>query len=793
MSRPFSSLFALGVLLASQPVLAQHPKASSPSHRTSTAKPKTVVAAQPVTGARLVETIARRPGELIIPYSKYVLPNGLTVIVTEDHSDPLVHVDVTYHVGSAREQIGKSGFAHFFEHMMFQGSDHVGDQQHFKLVTAAGGNLNGTTNQDRTNYYETLPSNQLETALWLEADRMGFLLDAVSQKKFEIQRSTVKNERGQNIDNRPYGQANEYMVKTLYPYGHPYSWSTIGYLKDLDNSNVNDLKNFFLRWYGPNNATLTVGGDVRTADVVKLAEKYFGPIHRGPAVLSQHLPAPVLTADRYVSYEDNIRFPLVELVFPAVPHNSPDELALDALAEIIGQGNNSLLYKNLVKPQLAVQASAYASGSELAGEFIVQALAVPGQHLDSTEARLRRTLVEFARTGASAAAVQRFKASREAGLVNNLASVSGKVSQLAANQTFTGNPNYLKIEQQRLQALTPADVRRVFDKYLRGKYAVVLSVVPKGKPELVAHTTTYTADPAGYQVPKDEYAGLRYVKAQDSFDRSQQPKSGPNPVVQVPALWEETFANGLKLVGTRNAEVPSVTLLLTIRGGHRLEQNDPAKAGLAALTAALLNEGTTQYTGEQLGAALDRLGSFIRVGASDENTTISVHSLTKNLPATLALLQEVLLHPRFDAADFDRLKKQTLEGLANQAIQPVTIANTTYSRLLYGSTNIMSVPVNGTPASVGSLTLDDVKAFYAANYAPNVASLVVVGDVAEADVLPQVGFLKTWARKDVVPSAAVAAAPQPGKTHVYFVNKEGAPQSEIRVGYLTSLRQKIIS
>jgi zinc protease len=362
---------------------------------------------------------------------------------------------------------------------------------------------------------------------------------------------------------------------------------------------------------------------------------------------------------------------------------------------------------------LAVQASAYASGSELASEFIVQARAVPGQRLDSTEARLRRTLVEFARTGASAAAVQRFKASREAGLVNSLVSVSGKVSQLAANQTFTGNPNYLKIEQQRLQALTPADVRRVFAKYLRGKYAVVLSVVPKGKPELVAHTT-YTADAAGYQVPKDEYAGLRYVKAQDSFDRSQQPKSGPNPVVQVPALWEETFANGLKLVGTRNAEMPSVTLLLTIRGGHRLEQNAPTKAGLAALTASMLNEGTTQYTGEQLGAALDRLGSFIRVGTSDENTSISVQSLTKNLPATLALLQEVLLHPRFDAADFDRLKKQTLEGLANQAIQPVTIANTTYSRLLYGSANIMSVPINGTPASVGSLTLDDVNAFYAA-------------------------------------------------------------------------------
>ena len=231
--------------------------------------------------ARLVEKIEKKGNELVIPYEKYVLPNGLTLVVHEDHSDPIVHVDVTYHVGSAREEIGKSGFAHFFEHMMFQGSDHVADEQHFKIVTAAGGTLNGSTNRDRTNYFETVPNNQLEKMLWLEADRMGFLLDAVTQKKFEVQRSTVKNERGQNYDNRPYGLTSEFTSKNLYPYGHPYSWLTIGYVEDLDRVDVNDLKNFFLRWYGPNNATLTIGGDVKTADVVKLVEKYFGNIPAG--------------------------------------------------------------------------------------------------------------------------------------------------------------------------------------------------------------------------------------------------------------------------------------------------------------------------------------------------------------------------------------------------------------------------------------------------------------------------------------------------------------------------------
>src|SRR6187397_938188 len=234
--------------------------------------------------AKLVEKVTRKGDELVIPYEKYVLSNGLTLIIHEDHSDPVAHVDVTYHVGSAREEIGKSGFAHFFEHMMFQGSDHVGDEQHFKIVTESGGTLNGSTNRDRTNYYETVPNNQLEKMLWLEADRMGFLLDAVTQKKFEVQRATVKNERGQNYDNRPYGLVGEVISKNLYPYGHPYSWLTIGYIEDLNRSELNDLKNFFLRWYGPNNATLTVGGDVVAKDVVAMALKYFGTIPRGPEV-----------------------------------------------------------------------------------------------------------------------------------------------------------------------------------------------------------------------------------------------------------------------------------------------------------------------------------------------------------------------------------------------------------------------------------------------------------------------------------------------------------------------------
>ena len=770
-------LSTLGLALITTASLAQQKKPA-----TKAPAAKTALMTTPG-GTKLVEKVTKQPGQLVIPYEKYVLPNGLTLIVSEDHSDPLVHVDVTYHVGSAREQIGKSGFAHFFEHMMFQGSDHVGDGQHIKLVTAAGGTNNGTTNTDRTNYFETLPSSQLETGLWLEADRMGFLLDAVSQKKFEIQRSTVKNERGQRVDNAPYGQVQEYIQKTLFPYGHPYSWSTIGSLEDLDRSNVEDLKNFFLRWYGPNNATLTVGGDVKPAEVVKMTEKYFGSIKRGPAVAKTKVSAPTLAADRYVSYSDNVRFPLLQLVFPTVPEGHPDAVALDALADILGSGKNSLLYKNLVKTQKAVQAQAYQQNLELGGAMNFVVLPFPGKGLDSTEVVVRKTLVEFEKRGVTDEDLQRFKAQTEAQMVNGLASVSGKVSQLAANQTFFGNPNRLPLEARELQALTKADVQRVYDKYLKGKHAVILSVLPKTGGVVAAKPDNFTVDKSGYQAPKDEYAGLKYVKATDTFDRSKQPSAGANPVIKIPALYREELANGLKVIGTRNTEIPAVTMLLTIKGGHRLEQTNPAKAGVASLTASLLNEGSEKYTSEQFSAALDKLGSTVQVISGDDRTTVYVQSLTKHLPATLALLDQRLLHPRFDQADFDRLKKQTLELIANQNTQPVTIANKTYNRLLYGQNDVMSIATSGTAATAASLTLDDVKQFYQQNYAPNVSFLTVVGDVDQKDLDSKLGFLKAWPKKNVTLPAAMAAT-LPDKTRIYFVNKDGAAQSEIRVGYL---------
>jgi len=745
-------------------------------------------ASDAVAQTKLVEKVTKKGSEIVIPYEKYVLSNGLTLIVHEDHSDPVVHVDVTYHVGSAREEISKSGFAHFFEHMMFQGSDNVADEQHFKIVSQSGGTLNGSTNRDRTNYYQTVPSNQLEKMLWLEADRMGFLLDAVTQKKFEIQRSTVKNERGQNYDNRPYGLVGETMSKNLYPYGHPYSWLTIGYLEDLNRSDVNDLKNFFLRWYGPNNATLTVGGDVKPAEVVKFAEKYFGSIPRGPEVEGMKLAAVQLDKTRYASYVDNYaKLPLLAIVYPTVPIYHKDMAALQCLAQVIGQGRNSILFQNLTKKQLALQANASSQLSELAGEFTFQVIPYKGKTLSDMEKLVRASLDSFEMRGVTDEDVIKFKGGIEAQQINGLQSVSGKVSQLAAFQTFSGNPNKISELINMYTSLTKEDVQRVYDTYIKGKHSVVLSVLTKDQEALVAAPDNYTIDPSQYKAPDYGYTGLKYAKAKDNFVRKTMPGNGPNPTVKVPAFWTKTLPNGAKVIGAANTELPIVNLSISIPGGHLLQASDMSKVGLANFFASMMNDDTKNYTAEQMSVELQKLGSSINVSSSTDGITFSVQSLKKNLDKTLALLQERMFNPKFTDAAFSRIQKQTIESFKVAKGQPSAVADAVFAKLNYGPNHILAIDESGTEESIKTMTIKDVENYYNNYMTSQDAKVVIVGDIKQAEILPKLAFLdKLPKKKIVVPK--VNTAPTIDKTKVFLVDIPKGAQTEFRVGYNTGLK-----
>ncbi len=738
---------------------------------------------------RLVEKVTKKGNEIVIPYEKYMLPNGLTLVIHEDHSDPVVHVDVTYHVGSAREEIGKSGFAHFFEHMMFQGSDNVADEQHFKIVSDAGGTLNGTTNRDRTNYFETVPSNQLEKMLWLEADRMGFLLDAVTQKKFEIQRSTVKNERGQRMDNVPYGLAQEKAGQTLYPYGHPYSWPVIGYLEDLNRSDVNDLKNFFLRWYGPNNATVTVGGDVKPAEVIKLVEKYFGPIPAGPTVQPVVVPQVSLTGDRYVSYVDNYaRIPLYLVIYPTVPNYNKDMGALACLAQVIGQGKTSVLYQQMVKKQLSLQASAFSSLSELAGEFYVQMTPSPGRSLAQLDSIYKNALDSFEARGVTDEDITKFKGGIESSLINGLQSVSGKVSQLAAAQTFTGNPNKIGELLQMYQSVTKEDVMRVYNQYIKGKGAVKLSVLPKGQEKMIAKEDNYVIDSNNYKAPNYGYAGLKYNKAKDVFDRSKLPGTGPNPVVKVPKFWRKDMPNGVRMIGTESSEIPTVTLTITIPGGHLLQAKDTSKIGLASFFASMMNEDTKQYTAEQMAVELQKIGSSISVFSGTDGITYSVQSLKKNLPQTMKLLEERMLAPKFTEQAFTRIQKQRLQGFKQQKASPEAVADLVFAKVNYGPNNILGMDESGTEYTIGNMKLKDIEDYYNNYMTSKGAKVVVVGDIKQAEVLPLLAFMNKLPNKKIEVPKPNGSASEVDKTKVFMVDIPKSAQSQFRVGYATGLK-----
>ena len=728
---------------------------------------------------RKVRTVEAAPGSVTIPFTEYQLDNGLTVLIHEDHSDPLVHVEVTYHVGSAREDLGRSGFAHFFEHMMFQGSKHVGDQEHFRIVTESGGTLNGTTNRDRTNYFETVPSNQLETVLWLESDRMGYMVEGITQRKFEIQRDTVKNEKQQNYENRPYGMVHELGSKTLYSYGHPYSWTTIGDMEDLDRTTVDDLKEFFLRYYGPNNALLTIAGDVEPEEALRQVEKYFGAIPRGPEVPKMNPQSSQVPEARAISYGDQIRFPMVQLIWPTVEAFHPDEAALDLLADLLGGGKSSPLYQQLVKPQKALQAYTYHPAYELAGEMHMTALAYPDTPLAETEKLLRQVLENFGKTGIKEEDVQRVKAMHEADFVYGLESARGKASRLGLYWYMQRNADLVQEDYKRYLDVTAEDVMRVFRKYVLGQEAVVLSVYPKGKPELAARKDNFQLPEK--QEHEQHVQEVEPRTPQEDLDRTKQPEPGKAKLPNVPEYFEHALKNGISVIGAVNRETPSVALRLSFECGH---WRDPqGQEGMAFLLAQLMQESTLRSTAEEMADRMERLGSQISISAGRKSLNTEVHSLSRNLPETLELVEELLFHPAFQEEDFERARKRQLEMIANQVNEASQLANKAFAQVIYGEDHIFGKPTIGTYQSVQSISLNDLRQFYQQQFSVKNGEIIACGDFHEQQLLEA---LALFGEKDVkdVPEQSLTIERKPANGRIYLLNKPDAPQSEIRVGYL---------
>jgi zinc protease len=703
-----------------------------------------------------------------IPYQSFTLDNGLKVLVHEDHSDAVVAVYVSYHVGSGREELGKSGFAHLFEHMLFQGSENVGDDMHFKYVSEAGGTLNGTTNTDRTVYFETLPSNQLEVALWLESDRMGFLLPALTQKSLDNQIDVVKNERRQNYENRPYGQDSGALAAALYPKDHPYSWLTIGSHEDLASASLDDVKAFFSLWYAPNNATLVVAGDVNPKEVRQLVERYFGPIPRGKAV-DRPAPRPVkLDAVKRLVREDRVRLPQLTFRWPTVAMNSDDEAALDTLAEILAGNKSSALTKALtIDEQLTSSVRVGSDQMELAGTFEITLRAQPGVSLDVVEARMQKVLADLARDGVDPAALERQKQRFSSDFVRRLETVSARASLLADSYTLRGSPDAYRENYRRRMAVTPADVSRVLKQYVYGRPAVGLSTVPNGKRELAAKETPFPPPIAEEIV---------------AVTRSLKPSPGRTPPFRAPVVWHEQTDKGVPIAGVVWNERPLSTLTVAVPAGRTRESFE--KLGLSSLVASMLQQGTADLDAVAWARELDRLGANVQSNAGDDEISITLTCLDTQFPEAVKLFTDVITRPRFDPADFARLKKDRTTAIEARGDQIRLVAGEVFNRLLYGDKAILGRSPLGTKASVASLTLDDVKAFWRTYGVPGGARIAYVGSLDGAAVKRALAPL-SGAWTGTAPAAPARVAPPAiAKTQIYLVDKPAAAQSEIRIGHM---------
>jgi zinc protease len=723
----------------------------------------------------MTSNLSAQTGDKLPPVKmqQFTLPNGLRVIMHQDSSTPIVAVSVWYHVGSKNEDIGKTGFAHLFEHMMFQGSKNY-EGNYSVPLDEAGASLNGTTDEDRTYYYETVPSNFLERALYMEADRMGGLLDAMTQEKLDNQRDVVKNERRQRIDNVPGGTASEKIQEIMYPKGHPYNWTPIGSMEDLTAASMEDVKGFFRRYYVPENAVLVLSGDLDPKQAKSWVEKYFGAIAKGAGNIGRPNTAePKLTGEIRKTYEDTVPLPRLYMVWHSVPLFAPDEAALDMLSSVLSQGRGSRLQSDLVfQKELVQNIFANNSTSEIGGTFQITSTAARGKSLDDVEKEINIEIEKIRKDPPTADEMARALNAIESqsifGLQNNLG-LNGRISSYVG---YKGQADYFQSDLDRYRKVTAADVQRVAKTYLSSDRLVMSFMPSSGAGSGSPRMNPDANKPSSTGEKKKDAAKLAEQTAR-------LPKPGPVPTFTLPPIQKAKLSNGLNVWVVQRHNLPIVSANLVIRSGATLDPDD--RAGVSSITSNMLNQGTATRSANDISNQLQAIGASVNAGAGWDSSSVSMQTLTKNLDRALDIFADVVINPSFPAAELESSRRRALGFLFQRKANAAAVSDVVYNKVLYGN-QPYGRQLSGDEKSVKAMTRDDLVKFYQANYRPNNATLIVVGDVDSKTLMPKLEkALGGWKSADVT-LTNTPAAEMMGKPGIYLVDKPNAAQSSVSIG-----------
>jgi zinc protease len=703
--------------------------------------------------------IAQEPAVIDIPYKKFVLKNGLTLLVHEDHKAPIVAVNVWYHVGSKNEKLGKTGFAHLFEHLMFNGSEHYNDD-YIKVLEGLGAtDLNGTTNNDRTNYFQNVPTSALDVVLWMESDRMGHLVGVIDKPRLDEQRGVVQNEKRQG-ENQPYGKVYITISENTYPKGHPYSWSVIGSMEDLNAASLDDVKQWFADYYGAANAVIVLAGDIDAETARQKVERYFGDIPSGPPITKHQEWTAKMTGEHRQTMQDRVPQSRVYKVWNVPEWGSADMDYLDEVTDVLGRGKTSRLYKRLVyDDQIATNIQALVDPNEIAGQVLLMAEVRPGVELAKVEKALDEELAKFLRDGPTAEELQRIKAEKHADFIRGVERIGGfggKSDVLAMNQVYAGDADYYKVTQKRLMAATAENLRDAARRWLSdGVYVLEVHPFPE------------------------------FSTTASNIDRSKLPEAGAPPVAHFPKLERTTLSNGLKIILAERHSIPQVNFNLLVDAGYAADQF--GMAGTASMTMDMLDEGTKTRNSLQISDELAMLGATLTTGSDLDTSTVSLSALKEKLDPSLGLFADVILNPSFPPAELERLRKQRLARIQQEKVRPVAMALRVFPKLLYGQGHAYSNPLtgSGTEETAKKMAVSDLTKFHQTWLKPNHSTLVVVGDTTLAEIQPRLEkLLKEWKPGDV-PKKDIRTVTMPDKPMIYLMDRPGALQSVILAAHVS--------